>query len=136
MQNQELRLNMKKINEHIVVKQLNTYIAEKLTINKNLKTEKSIDDEIEEWERRMEEPYGKALKELQKIVIKLGLWGIEKDEYGMNVYTPFDSYITAFALDYNKGYTYKKIKSICDDYDWTENHKEIKNALEKIKSLI
>lgn len=118
------------------MKQLNLYITEKLKLDKETEGWSKIDDEIEEWERRMEEPYGKALKELQKIVIDLGLWSEQKDEWGLTTYTPFDSYITAFALDYNKQYTYTRIKEVCDNYDWTINHKEIKNQLEKIKNLI
>ena len=107
------------------MKNLNDFINEDKT---------SLEKEMEEWEERMKSPYGQALKELQCEVIDAGLYATSKNEYGLNIYTPFDNYVTAYALDGNKQYTYKKIKAICDDYEYTEYPKIIK-ALNKLEKL-
>lgn len=118
------------------MKKINNYIIEKLKLDKKSEYRTKLDDEMDEWERRMQTPFGKCLKELQKEVIDLGLYVTEKDELGLYTYTPFDHYITAFALDNNPEYTYKRIKEICDNWDYTENHESIKKLLNKLKSLI
>lgn len=118
------------------MKQIDNYIIEKLHIDKDKKFPSKLDLEMEEWDQRMKEPFGKALKDLQKIFVDQGLYATEKDEYGLDVYTPFDNYITAYALDGNKEYTYNHIKAICDDWEYTYNHPDVKKQLAKIKRLI
>ncbi len=111
-------------------------ILNESVLNEN--AEDKIDAMIEEWEKRMKTPFGKALKKLQKTVRELGIYAgreYTEDGIGLMEYTPFDNYITAFALDNNKEYTYKVIKSICDDWDWTENYDEIKKQLQKLEKL-
>ena len=43
--------------------------------------------------------------------------------------------MTAYALDGNNSYTYKKVKEICDDYEYS-NYTKIKKLLKKLESLI
>lgn len=119
------------------MKELNSYIIEKLKVNKDSEDRMTdLDREMEEWDQRMKEPFGQALKELQCIIMDSGLYPTSKNEFGLNVYTPFDNYITAYALDGNKEYTYKKIKEICDNMDWSTTHTKTKKQLRKIESLI
>lgn len=114
---------------------INNYITEKLHLDKDSKYKSKLDLEMEEWEKRMQEPYGKALTDLQKIVTDLGLYPGDEDEWGMKVYTPFDHYITMYALDGNKEYTYNHIYSICKDFDYVVEP-QVKKQLAKIKRLI
>ncbi len=83
----------------------------------------------------MQSPFGKTLKELQCAVIDLGLYPMSKNEYGLTICSPFDNYVTAYALDGNNSYTYKKVKEICDNYDYS-HHTKIKKLLEKLESLV
>ena len=101
---------------------------------KIMESKSSIDEEIEQWEQRLKEPFGQALKELQFIINDSGLYAATKNEYGFYVFTPFDHYVTAYALDGNKQYTYKHVKAICDDYDFVVDNKvrKILNKLEKL----
>ena len=117
------------------MKQLNTYIVEKLKIDKNSEYESELDKEMKEWNKRMQSPFGQTLKELQCAVIDLGLYPMSTDEYGLTIYSPFDNYVTAYALDGNNSYTYKKIEEICDDYEYS-NYTKIKKLLKKLESLI
>ena len=95
----------------------------------------TLEEEMKEWEERFKAPFGQALKELQWTINDKGLYVPEKNEYGFYVFTPFDNYVTAYALDGNKEYTYKKVKSICDDYEFSE-HNEIKKVLQKLEKLV
>ena len=115
---------------------INIYISEKLSISKDVEKQKtSIELEMEEWEKRMETPFGKCLKELQSIIVDLKLYPLEKNEYGLYTFTPFDNYVTAFALDNNPEYTYKHIKDICDNYDYSQ-YKKVEKCLKKLEKLI
>ena len=108
------------------MKQITNYINE---------SSKSIEDEMKEWEERFNQPFGQTLKELQCAIMDEGLYRTEKNEYGFNIFTPFDDYITVYALDGNKKFTYNKIKAICDDWEFSE-HKKINDILKKLESLI
>jgi hypothetical protein len=96
---------------------------------------KSIEDEMKEWEERFKEPFGQSLKALQWTVNDEGLYKAEKTEYGFYTFTPFDNYVTAYALDGNKKYTYEHIKAICDDWDFTTNSK-VNKALKELEKLV
>ena len=117
------------------MKQIDSYIQEKLYVDKNYKAS-DLDYEIELWDKRMKEPFGKALTDLQNMVIDGGLYATEKDEYGIDVRTPFDHELAIYALDGNKELTYKRIKATCDDWEYTDNHENIRKQLQKIKRLI
>ena len=93
------------------MKQLNTYIVEKLKIDKDSEYESELDKEMKEWDKRMQSPFGKTLKELQCAVIDLGLYPMTKNEYGLTICSPFDNY----------------------DYS---HHTKIKKLLEKLESLV
>jgi len=114
---------------------LSNYILEKLKIDKDSEYESELDKEMKEWDKRMQSPFGQTLKELQCAVINLGLYPMSKNEYGLTIYSPFDNYVTAYALDGNNSYTYKKIKEICDNYDYS-HHTKIKKLLEKLEKLV
>ena len=101
---------------------------------KIIESKSSLEEEMELWEKRFKEPYGQALKELQWLINDLGLYTAEKNEYGFYTFTPFDNYVTAYALDGNKKYTYNKVKAICDDYDYTQ-YKEVNKCLKKLEKL-
>ena len=103
-------------------------------INKFI-NESSIEDEMKLWDKRFKEPFGQTLKELQWKINDLGLYASEKNEYGFLVFTPFDNYVTAYALDGNKKFTYNKVKDICDDYEFTANS-SINKILNKLEKLI
>lgn len=94
----------------------------------------TIEEEMKEWEERYKSPFGQALKELQWLINDLGLYKAEKNEYGYYTFTPFDNYVTAFALDGNKKYTFNHVKAICDDWDWSED-KKVKKVLNKLEKL-
>ena len=108
------------------MKHLNQFINES--------SNKSIEDEMKEWEERFKQPFGQALKALQWTINDEGLYNPEKTEYGFYTFTPFDQYVTAYALDGNKEFTFNKIKVICDDWDFTTNS-NVKKALEKLEKL-
>ena len=101
----------------------------------NIIYESSIDDEIKEWEKTMATPFGKTLQKLQKEIANLDLYPQEEDENGLNVFTPIDNYVVAFALDNNKKYTYEVVNSICTNYEYTE-YDNINKLLKKLKKLI
>ena len=101
---------------------------------KIIESKSSIEQEMELWEKRFKEPYGQALKELQWLINDLELYAAEKNEYGFYTFTPFDNYVTAYALDGNKKYTYNKVKAICDDWEFS-SHPKIKKVLKKIEKL-
>ena len=111
------------------MKTLNQYF------NSNIVNESKLDEEIKEWERRFQEPFGQALKELQWLINDLGLYAAEKTEYGFYTFTPFDNYIASYAMHGNKQYTYSHIKKICDNWDFSENTK-VRNVLKKIEKLV
>lgn len=111
------------------MKNITDIITETQSIN-----EDNIDAEMKKWEERFKSPFGKALKELQWTINDEGLYDAEKNEYGFYTFTPFDNYVTAFALDGNKKYTYKKVKAICDDWDWSD-FSRIKKILKKLEKL-
>ena len=118
------------------MKTIDSYIIERLQINKDTEDKMTdLDREMEVWDQRMKGDFGAALKELQCIIIDLGLYNTHKNEYGLNVYTPFDNYITGYALDGDKEYTYKHIYDICRNYDYVYNHKEIEKQLKKLEKL-
>lgn len=117
------------------MKKINQYILEKLKVNKDSQDKDDLDKEMEEWDKRMKEPFGQLLKQLQKTVTDLGLYAAEKDEYGIMHYTPFDNYISMYAIDGDKKLTYERIKSVCGNYDFIEEH-EIDKLLRKLKNLI
>lgn len=94
----------------------------------------SLEQEMKEWEERYRAPFGKTIKELQWLINDLGLYAPEKTEYGFYTFTPFDNYVTAYALDGNKKYTYEHIKSICDNWDFTTEPK-VKKILQKLEKL-
>lgn len=96
---------------------------------------KSLEDEMKEWEDRLKEPFGQALKELQWTINDKGLYKAEKNEYGYYEFTPFDKYVTAYTLDGNKKYTYNQVKSVCDDWDWSQLS-SINKILKKLEKLI
>lgn len=95
----------------------------------------TLEEEMKEWEERFRSPFGQALKELQWTINDKGLYAPEKNEYGFYVFTPFDNYVTAYALDGNKEYTFKKVKQICYDYDFSE-HEEVEIILNKLEKLV
>lgn len=104
-------------------------------VDKINESKSSIEQEMELWKKRFNEPFGKALKELQWTINELGLYASEKNEYGFYTFTPFDNYVTAYALDGNKEYTFNHIKSICDEWDFTTSAK-VKAILNKLRKLI
>jgi hypothetical protein len=112
-------------------------LFEKLKLDKDIDVPErnSLDDEMDLWDERMRTPFGKCLKELQCAVIDLEEYPISKDEYGLSVFTPFDHYVTAYALDGNNEYTYNHIKDVCDNYDYSQ-HSTIKRLLNKLKRLV
>ena len=119
------------------MKNVAEYIIEKLHLDKDIDVapRTSLDDEMEVWDERMRSPFGKCLKELQCAVMELNTYATTKDEFGLSHYTPFDNYVSAYALDGNNSYTYKKIKSICDDYDYSQLS-SIKKILKKLQKLV
>ena len=60
------------------MKQLNTYIVEKLKIDKNSEYESELDKEMKEWDKRMQSPFGQTLKELKKDVMITSILIIQK----------------------------------------------------------
>lgn len=108
------------------MKHLNQYINE---------GKPTLEEEMKEWEERFKSPFGQCLKELQWLINDKGLYKAEKNEYGFYVFTPFDNYVTAYALDGNKKFTFEKVKAICDDYDFSE-HNEVKKVLDKLENLV
>jgi hypothetical protein len=110
------------------MKNLNQYF------NQSIVNESKLDEEIKEWERRFQEPFGQALKELQWLINDLGLYEAEKTEFGFYTFTPFDNYVTSYALHGNKQYTYSHVKDICDDWDFS-THPKVKRVLKKIENL-
>lgn len=118
------------------MKTIDLYITEKLKLNRDSRDRESdLEAEMEVWDQRMKDDFGTALKELQWIIINLGIYDTHKNEYGLNVYTPFDNYITGYALDGNRKYTYKHIYDICCDCDYTHNYKKIEKQLKKLEKL-
>ncbi len=115
------------------MKKLNSYIQEKFEITKDTKEFSQLDKEMQEWEERFKKPFGKTLKELQKVVADKGNYKSE-DEYGICIFTPFDNYVTAYALDGNKDYTYKHVREICDEYDLSQ-YEDVQNILDKLCQL-
>lgn len=102
---------------------------------KIIESKSSIEEEMELWEKRFKEPFGQALKELQWLINDLGLYAAEKTEFGYYTFTPFDNYVTAYALDGNKKYTYNKVKSIWDEWEFSA-HSKVKKLLKKIEKLV
>ncbi|MBQ3415224.1 MAG: hypothetical protein IJH39_07760 [Clostridia bacterium] len=119
------------------MKNVAEYIIEKLHLDKDIDVapRTSLDDEMEVWDERMRSPFGKCLKELQCAVMELNTYATTKDEFGLSHYTPFDNYVSAYALDGNNKYTYEKIKSICDNYDYSQLS-SIKKILKKLQKLV
>jgi len=104
-------------------------------ISKINESKTSLEEEMKEWEERFKQPFGQALKELQYIINDEGLYAPSKTEYGFYVFTPFDNYVTAYALDGNKEFTYNQINNICNEYDFTASNK-VKKVLRKLKKII
>ena len=90
-----------------------------------------IDIEMEQWEARANDEFGKTLKEIEKASMEF--FGYEENEYGFH-HTPLSWPITAYSLDGNRKYTAKVIIGILDNWDILEDE-NIKALADKLNQL-
>lgn len=91
----------------------------------------SLDEEMELWEARANDDFGKTLKEIEKA--SMNYFGCDEDEYGIRS-TPLSYLITAYSLDGNRKHTAKVIIATLEEWDILEDE-NIKAMADKLNKL-
>lgn len=99
------------------------------TANNNETKKLTLDEEMAMWEARAKDEFSQTLKAINKKAFSE--WFNEEDEYGMPT-TPLSCHITAYALDGNRKHTAKVIAQIVDEYDVTEDVRELIDKMNKL----
>ena len=107
------------------------FITGEATITVDGPEKSKIDIEMEQWEARANDEFGKTLKEIEKASMEF--FGYEENEYGFH-HTPLSWPITAYSLDGNRKYTAKVIIGILDNWDILEDE-NIKALADKLNQL-
>lgn len=103
----------------------------KTSANNNETKKMTLDEEMEQWEARANDEFGKTLKEIEKA--SMNYFGCDEDEYGIRS-TPLSYPITAYSLDGNRKYTAKIIIATLEEWDILEDE-NIKAMADKLNKL-
>ena len=105
------------------------FITGEATITVDAPEKSKLEEEMEQWEARANDDFGKTLKEINEKAFKE--WFNEDDENGISQ-TPISHHITAYALDGNRKHTANVIRNIIEDYDMMEDVKELVKKMMKL----
>lgn len=107
------------------------FITGEATITVDNPEKSKLDIEMEQWEARANDEFGKTLKEIEKASMEF--FGYEENEYGFH-HTPLSWPITAYSLDGNRKYTAKVIIATLEEWDILEDE-NIKALADKLNQL-
>jgi hypothetical protein len=107
------------------------FITGEATITVDAPEKSKLEEEMEQWEARANDNFGKTLKEIEKA--SMNYFGCDEDEYGIRS-TPLSYPITAYALDGNRKHTAKVITATLEEWDITEDE-NIKALVNKLNQL-
>lgn len=105
------------------------FITGEATITVDAPEKSKLEEEMEQWEARANDEFGKTLKEINEKAFNE--WFNEDDENGISQ-TPISYHITAYALDGNRKHTANVIRNIIEDYDMMEDVKELVKKMMKL----
>ncbi len=107
------------------------FITGEATITVDAYEKSKLDEEMELWEARANDEFGKTLREIEKASMEY--FGCDESEYGIRS-TPLSYPITAYSLDGNRKHTAKVIIATLEEWDILEDD-NIKALADKLNRL-
>ena len=107
--------------------------ANTITITVDAYEMSPLEKEMELWETRSNDEFGKILKEIQQACSEY--FCAEPDEFGI-LQTPISHYITLYSMDGNRQQTARIIRSILEDWDiLNEEDQKVMDLVAQMENL-